>query len=765
MPTATYAIGVGPLERGSERRDVVDALNRMRFLTVRDLQTKRLLEQIGVERPIAVTADPALLLRPLPFPVPRLEREGIGKERHLVGMSAREPGGAAGDLEAGVYHAMLAHAADFIVDRFDADILFVAMERQDIREAHRVIGQMAFAERAAVLRGKYEPGELVGLMEHIDLAVGMRLHFLIFAAVARVPFRALPYAGKVNALLEALEMPGLDGVQLAQTGPLLAGIDRMWDLRERTREHLDERLPALQRRAAQTAPLVAELLDEQVDPQQLIDEWRNASYASMPPLQRPERAKSISMSPREAMLAGAADVLVVGGGPAGLGAAVGAASAGADVILAERYGFLGGSATVGLVMPMMSFYNEARAVRASDPAADLRLLPSDHGPGEAVIGGVLALFLNQLYAAGGAIPPSRATGYTVPFDPEQYKLVSQKLLDDAGVRFLLHAFASGVAGEGTPEGVVFETKSGPVVIQARAIVDCTGDGDIAAAAGSQFELGRDEDGLVQPMTLMFRIVEFDRPSFAAYAREHPDQWRGVLGLWDLIREAEAAGELDLPREELLFFATPHEREVSVNSTRVSGIGTDVWELTEAEWLSRRQMRQIGEFLRNRVPGFADAYIAQSGTAIGVRETRRIVGEYQLTAEDVLACRTFEDAIARGSYPIDMHDPQGKGTILRRLPAGGAYEIPLRCLLPDGVDRLLVAGRCISVTHEAQSSYRVTPIAMATGHAAGVCAAIAAATNERPRDVDHRAVQVELVRQGANLRSEIAQRKRAEGPPA
>jgi hypothetical protein len=484
----------------------------------------------------------------------------------------------------------------------------------------------------------------------------------------------------------------------------------------------------------------------------------------MPPLQRPERAQSVRLSPREAMLAGDADVLVVGGGPAGLGAAVGAARAGADVILAERYGFLGGNATAGLVMPMMSFYNEARAVRDSDPAADVRLLPSDHGPGEPVIAGVLELFLNQLYDAGGAIPPSQATGYAVPFDPEQYKLVSEKLLDDAGVRFLFHALASGVVGDGTPQGVVFETKSGPVVIQARTIVDCTGDGDIAAAAGARFEVGRDEDGLVQPMTLMFRIVEFDRPSFAAYARGHPDQWRGVLGLWDLIREAEAAGELDLPREELLFFATPHEREVSVNSTRVSGIGTDVWELTKAEWISRRQMRQIGEFLRNRVPGFADSYIAQSGTTISVRETRRIVGEYQLTAEDVLTCRTFEDAVARGSYPIDIHDPQGKGTILRRLPAGGAYDIPLRCLLPDGVDRLLVAGRCISGTHEAHSSYRVTPIAMATGHAAGVCAALAAATNEQPRDVDHKAVQGELVRQGANLRSEVAH-KRAEGPLA
>ena len=482
----------------------------------------------------------------------------------------------------------------------------------------------------------------------------------------------------------------------------------------------------------------------------------------MPPLQRPERATSVWLSPREAMLAGDADVLVVGGGPAGLGAAVGAASAGADVILAERYGFLGGSATAALVMPMMSFYNDARAGRASDPAEGLRLLPSDHGPGEPVIAGVLELFLNQLYDADGAIRPSQATGYTVPFDPERYKLVALKLLDDAGVRFLFHALASGVVGEGPTEGAVFETKSGPVVIQARTIVDCTGDGDIAAAAGARFEVGRDEDGLVQPMTLMFRLVEFDRAPFAAYAGEHPDQWRGVFGLWDLIREAEAAGELDLPREELLLFASTHEREVSVNSTRVSGVlGTDVWELTKAEWVSRRQMRQISEFLRNRVPGFADAYIAQSGTTIGVRETRRIVGEYQLTAEDVLTCRTFEDAVARGSYPIDIHDPQGKHTTLRRLPAGGAYDIPLRCLLPDGIDGVLVAGRCISGTHEAHSSYRVTPIAMATGHAAGVCAAIAAATNEPPRDVDHRAVQRELIRQGANLWSEIAQGKRVD----
>jgi hypothetical protein len=250
---------------------------------------------------------------------------------------------------------------------------------------------------------------------------------------------------------------------------------------------------------------------------------------------------------------------------------------------------------------------------------------------------------------------------------------------------------------------------------------------------------------------MFRMVEFERPRFAAYVRDHPDQWRGVHGLWDLVKKATEEGTLDLPREDLLFFATPHEREVSVNSTRVGGVlGVDVWDLTRAEWQSRRQMRQIAAFLRQYVPGFEKAYVAQSGVNVGVRETRRVRGEYQLTAEDVLTARKFRDVIARGSYPVDIHNPRGVGTDLRNLPPGEAYDIPLRCLLPEQVDRLLVAGRCISGTHEAHSSYRVTPIAMATGQAAGVCAALAAKSGRTPRQIEVERVQEELLAQGANL---------------
>jgi hypothetical protein len=483
----------------------------------------------------------------------------------------------------------------------------------------------------------------------------------------------------------------------------------------------------------------------------------------VPPLGRPERPRKVRLPPRVATVAGKADVLVVGGGPAGLGAAIGAARAGADVILAERHGFLGGNATAALVMPLMSFHNEIRAAREIGPG-ELRLLPNDHGPGDPVVAGPLSDLLDLLFESGGAIPPSQETGYTVPFDPELYKLATLDLLDDAGVRFLFHAFASGVVGTGGAGGVVFETKSGPLVLDAHAIVDCSGDGDVAAAAGAPYSVGRDADGLTQPMTLMFRMVEFDRARFAQYVAKSPDQWRGVHGLWELVAAAEASGELDLPREDILFFATPHEREVSVNSTRVSGRGHDVWDLTRAEWRSRHQMRQIDLFLRTHVPGFEDAYDAQSGAAVGVRETRRIRGGYVLTGEDVLRARKFDDAIARGSYPIDIHAPEGKGTVLTRLPLREAYDVPLRCLLPRGLDRLLVAGRCISGTHEAHSSYRVTPIAMATGHAAGVCAALAAREGCAPRAVHHREVQRELLRQGASLRPDLRELVEACEPP-
>jgi len=468
----------------------------------------------------------------------------------------------------------------------------------------------------------------------------------------------------------------------------------------------------------------------------------------MPPLAKPQTATIVDLPPRRAQLAADTDVLVVGGGPAGLGAALGAAEAGARVILVERYGFLGGNATAALVMPLMSFHTQHPR---AEKKGSTTLFPTDHGRGDPVIAGALTKLLDRLVKAGGAIAPSMKTGYVVPFDPEIFKLVALELLDEAGVRFLFHAFASDVVGDRALKAVVFETKSGPVVIRARALVDATGDGDIAALAGAPYTIGREEDGLVQPMTLMFRMTEFERAGFDAYVKAHPQEWRGVHGLWDLVRKATAEGKLQLPREDILFFATPHEREVSVNSTRANRVlGTDVWDWSCAEWESRRQMREIAAFLREYVPGFEKSYVVQSGVHVGVRETRRIHGDYELNVDDILNARKFPDVVARSSYPVDIHNPEGSGTTLKRLPPGEAYDIPLRCLLPQNVENLLVAGRCISGTHEAHSSYRVMPVSMATGQAAGVCAALAVRREKPPRAVPVAEVQEELLRQGAIL---------------
>jgi polysaccharide pyruvyl transferase WcaK-like protein len=263
-PTATYAIGAGPLERPNERREVADVLNGMRCVTVRDLGAKRLLEEIGVEHDIVVTADPALLLEPEEFPVERLQREGIGTGRAIVGMSLREPGGAAEGLKPGIYHGLLASAADFIVSRFDADVLFVPMEREDMGESHRVVAEMAFPERAFVLKKEYSPGALLGLMRLLDMAVGMRLHFVLFAALSGVAVQALPYAAKVSALLDQLGLTGPGPVQREHTGVLLAALDRLWDTRDQQRANLAERVPELKCRARMTAPLV---LDRVFQPQ------------------------------------------------------------------------------------------------------------------------------------------------------------------------------------------------------------------------------------------------------------------------------------------------------------------------------------------------------------------------------------------------------------------------------------------------------------------------------------------------------------------
>ncbi|WP_298720345.1 polysaccharide pyruvyl transferase family protein [uncultured Ferrovibrio sp.] len=252
LPTFAYAVGIGPLSHVEERAAVRDGLNRMAGITVREVSAKRLCQEIGVTIPIEVTADPALLLDPMPFTDQMLVRESIPPDRRLIGFSVRERGGAAPDLEKARYHEVIADVADFCVRRYEADAVFVPMERIDRNEIHQVIALMEQSDRAHVLRGDYHPREIMGLTERFSFVAGMRLHFLIFAAVMGTPIVALPYAPKVQDLVSSLGVQEYMNAGDARTGSFLATLDRLWDNRTAQRAAINERLPALQQLARRT---------------------------------------------------------------------------------------------------------------------------------------------------------------------------------------------------------------------------------------------------------------------------------------------------------------------------------------------------------------------------------------------------------------------------------------------------------------------------------------------------------------------------------
>jgi polysaccharide pyruvyl transferase CsaB len=265
VPVMVYAVSAGPLRDPAVQRAVQDGLNRAAVVTVRERGARQILEDIGLTREIVVTADPALLLEPAPIGGDALKREGLDSGRHLVGMSVREPGAAAPDISPQAYHKLLADAADFMVDRYDADIVFVPMEPRmlDVQQCHAVVAQMLRAQRAMVLKGDYTSGQLLSLMKHFDFAVGMRLHFLIFASLQSVPFVALPYAPKVAGFLDDLkiEMPPLMQVS---AGRLIAYIDHAWDRRRRLQRQITRALPALRARALESNDIAVRLLSQAV---------------------------------------------------------------------------------------------------------------------------------------------------------------------------------------------------------------------------------------------------------------------------------------------------------------------------------------------------------------------------------------------------------------------------------------------------------------------------------------------------------------------
>lgn len=456
-------------------------------------------------------------------------------------------------------------------------------------------------------------------------------------------------------------------------------------------------------------------------------------------------------------IAGTWDVVVAGSGSAGLVAAVAAAREGARTLLVERYGFLGGNLTAGMLGNFLTFHNMR---------------------GEQIVGGIPQEIVDRLMARGGSpghLRNAYGNAYSVtPYDTEAMKAVALEITQEAGVELLLHTFITDTVVEGRRvRGLQVANKSGLQLVLGRTVVDASGDGDVAALAGAAFEKGRPEDGATMAMTLMFRVANVDTDRVAEEVRQRPGQFilaedpyigksreevaAGIrslhdapllTGWFDLVAEAKRRGEFHPNRQRVVISLSPRPGEVYVNSTAVVRYdGTDAQQLTAAEVEARRQVDAVFTFLRRYVAGFEQAVLAEVAPGIGVRETRRILGEYVLTLDDVLEGRTFPDGIAKGAYAVDVHEPDG--TIWHKhVKDGRAYDIPYRCLVPRDVDGLLVAGRCISVSREALGSTRVTAQTMAVGQAAGTAAALAAKEGIEPRRIPADVLRTMLVAGGA-----------------
>lgn len=441
------------------------------------------------------------------------------------------------------------------------------------------------------------------------------------------------------------------------------------------------------------------------------------------------------------------DVVVLGGGVSGCMAAFAAAKGGASTLLIEKYGFLGGSLTNAGVGPMMTFHAGKRQVVTGLPQEMVDRLCAKN-------------------ASTGHIEDT--TGYAssvTPFDAEEMKLTLDEMARDYGVDLLFHAILTDVEkADGIIKAIFVQTRGGKIRIEGRVFVDATGDAALAFEAKADVRQGRDADGLCQPMTANMKVSGVDIERLKAEIRANPDNFNvrdlgsldrsarvSMEGFYKEFTKAKSEGLLSTSRENVLLFESANPGEVIVNTTRVIKLNpVDPWDLSLAECEGRKQAAELIKFFKSSCAGFENAVLISTGVQIGVRESRRVMGEYILTAEDLLSSKHFEDTVALGGYPIDIHNPTGEKTETTHLKPGQFYYIPYRSLIAKGFDNLLVAGRCISATHEAGAAIRVTPIAMAIGQAAGAAAALSAKAEVACRNLEYNALRESLVSLGASI---------------
>jgi len=435
------------------------------------------------------------------------------------------------------------------------------------------------------------------------------------------------------------------------------------------------------------------------------------------------------------------DVVVVGGGTGGVPSAIAASRNGMSVLLIEKNGFLGGLTTGGLITPWPHWLAKHSWENFKEPYVE----------------GIYTEILGRLHELGALAADGRT------WDEEVLKYVLEEMCLEAGVQLLLHSFAFRVSKDGRQAmSVEIANKSGGRSVSGKIFIDGTGDGDLVALAGAKWQKGRESDGATQPVSMTFRLGGVDTDKLSRYGpfdyiqrarwAKPPEMPDDVVNIHKEYLEAKKRGEITNPRAELQWWHHSRSGIVHFNTTRVQHLdATNAEHLTKAEVEGKRQVIETLRFLR-RFPAFANAYLIQMSSEIGVRETRRIVGEYVLTSEDVLSSKKFEDGIARGHAPIDIHDPKEPMSTVKMVWCSDytSYDVPYRCLLPKGIDNVLIGSRCISATHEAFSSVRLVPQVSAIGQAAGTAAALACQKNIPCKQLDVKLLRSTLKEQGASI---------------